>query len=349
MVNNDVTINGKVALNGDVHLIICDGKMLTIEIKGDPNEGINAKDFNFTVHGQRGNQGKIVAVASTYRAGIQSDSGEITINGVNVKAKGYHGIKSNSGAITIHDSTVEATASNYGTVSSTGNVIIIGGNVTAKGDVCEGLSAGNDLTLSNCVATVTGPNNGLHAKNNATFINATVDVTGESDGIWISNGNLTINGGRVTGRGNGSSGVGIHAGGSIDISSDVLSVKAFGKKKAIEGTVKNAIPGIGWTDTAGTTGRANIGTSNAGQTLTYKKVQFPVLDPSEITQVPTAKTDLKSTGSAQKLITAGAATGGTMYYALGENATVAPAFDGESTGTNKKWNTSIPTATDAGT
>ncbi len=58
-----------------------------------------------------------------------------------------------------------------------------------------------------------------------------------------------------------------------------------------------------------------------------------------VDKAPTART-LTYTGSAQELVTDGEATGGTMQYALGENATTAP-----TTG----YTTSIPTATDAGT
>ncbi len=58
-----------------------------------------------------------------------------------------------------------------------------------------------------------------------------------------------------------------------------------------------------------------------------------------VTKAPTEKT-LTANGSAQELVTAGVADGGTMNYALGENSDTAPT-DG--------WSTSIPTGTDAGT
>ena len=51
-------------------------------------------------------------------------------------------------------------------------------------------------------------------------------------------------------------------------------VNATGTENAISGQVKNAIAGIGWTNTAGTEGEAAIAISSEGQTLTYKKVQF---------------------------------------------------------------------------
>ena len=59
-----------------------------------------------------------------------------------------------------------------------------------------------------------------------------------------------------------------------------------------------------------------------------------------VTKAPAAKT-LTYTGSAQELVTAGTATGGTMQYALGTDATTAPA--------NNLYTTFIPTATNAGT
>ena len=52
------------------------------------------------------------------------------------------------------------------------------------------------------------------------------------------------------------------------------SVIAVGNNKAISGTIRNAIPGIGWTDKEGNAGQAKIVISTGGQSLTYKKVQF---------------------------------------------------------------------------
>ena len=62
--------------------------------------------------------------------------------------------------------------------------------------------------------------------------------------------------------------------------------------------------------------------------------------PATVTTAPTAKTGLTANGSAQALVNAGVASGGTMQYALGTNATTAP-----TTG----WSASIPTGTAAGT
>ena len=54
------------------------------------------------------------------------------------------------------------------------------------------------------------------------------------------------------------------------------SLVVSGDTQAINGTVKNAFYGSGWTDSEGTTGKAIIDISTEGQTLDdYKKVEFP--------------------------------------------------------------------------
>ncbi len=78
------------------------------------------------------------------------------------------------------------------------------------------------------------------------------------------------------------------------------------------------------------------------------KVKLTVNKAEPTVTTPTAKT-LTYTGSAQELVNAGSTNDGTMYYVIGENDTTAPVFDGTSDGTDKKWSTSIPTATDAAT
>ena len=73
--------------------------------------------------------------------------------------------------------------------------------------------------------------------------------------------------------------------------------------------------------------------ATASYTLTVNKA-----DPT--VTAPTAKEDLIANGSTQELIVAGTAVGGEMQYALGADATTAPAAG---------WNTAIPTGTEAGT
>ena len=59
-----------------------------------------------------------------------------------------------------------------------------------------------------------------------------------------------------------------------------------------------------------------------------------------ITTAPHAKSELIYNGFEQELIAAGAADGGTLYYALGDDAKTAPA--------DESYTTAIPTATQIG-
>ena len=103
-------------------------------------------------------------------------------------------------------------------------------------------------------------------------------VSGSNYGIHAPY--ITIDGCDVTASG----GSGIHSyRGSIEIKAG-SKVTASGGSKAIDGNVKNAIAGTGWTNTAGTEGMTAIGVSTTGQQLTnYKKVQFPAAHTHDFT------------------------------------------------------------------
>ena len=183
----------------------------------------------------------------------------------------------------------------------------------------------------------------LEIKDNNTFLQATgghASGTGnnsQSTGIFVNGtgASFTVSGGTVIASGNT---YGIRTTGNLTVNS-ADSFVARGDDKAIEGTIKNAMGGNGWTDKEGTTGRTNIPSSPGGQTLNnYKKVEFP-FEPATVTRNPEANS-LTYTGAAQKLVTAGMATNGTMQYTLGTNATTAP---------TSGYTTSIPEKTDAGT
>ena len=63
---------------------------------------------------------------------------------------------------------------------------------------------------------------------------------------------------------------------------------------------------------------------------------------------PKANIGLIYNGRAQALVKAGSATGGKMYYALGESNTKAPEFDGLNDGNDKTWGIGVPKATEPG-
>ncbi len=116
---------------------------------------------------------------------------------------------------------------------------------------------------------------------------------------------------------------------------------AAGSTRAVSKTIKNSITGIGWTNTEGTEGETVINVNtNPWETLeTYKKVQFPESFVATVTTKPEGR-NLIYTGSAQELVTAGAASDGTMQYALGKDDKTAP---------TSGWSTSIPAGTESGT
>ncbi len=64
---------------------------------------------------------------------------------------------------------------------------------------------------------------------------------------------------------------------------------------------------------------------------------------------PALISNLICSGAAQPLITSGSASSATMYYALGENGTTAPAFDGLSEAEEKTWKITVPKGTNPGT
>ena len=149
VVNSPVTIDSRVSVSGEVHLILADGASLTA------NRGINVAENNsFTVYAQSvgENMGTLTANGGedNFIAGIGSEVGDsggtITINGGNVTATGGQdaaGIggsqDGSGGTITINGGTVKATGGDEaagiggGTRSSGGNITISGGSVTATG------------------------------------------------------------------------------------------------------------------------------------------------------------------------------------------------------------------------
>ena len=132
------------------------------------------------------------------------------------------------------------------------------------------------------------------------FINgSSISVTAQNYGIEANSVAVT-NGGRVDSSGNGNDGIGICVYGNnyitINNGTSVTAAGegfALGRKNSTEAkAVKNEIPGIGWTDTAGKEGKADISvvsTSSEGQSLSqYKRVQFPPEPDPTPTAAPTA-------------------------------------------------------------
>ena len=157
----DVTIESRVTVTGDVHLILADGCNLTV------NGGIYVSSWTaskLTIYGQENGTGELYAYASSGSdyAGIGGNkepygtSGEITINGGNITAVG-DGIGAGIGGgdmggfecITINGGTVTATGGNNGGSSGIGTF--------------EGGSTYGTITISGGTVMATGTNHGIDA------------------------------------------------------------------------------------------------------------------------------------------------------------------------------------------
>ena len=157
----DVTIESRVTVTGDVHLILADGCNLTV------NGGIYVSSWpasKLTIYGQENGTGELYAYASSGSdyAGIGGNkepygtSGEITINGGNITAVG-DGIGAGIGGgdmggfecITINGGTVTATGGNNGGSSGIGTF--------------EGGSTSGTITISGGTVMATGTNHGIDA------------------------------------------------------------------------------------------------------------------------------------------------------------------------------------------
>lgn len=188
--------------------------------------------------------------------------GKLSISGTGtLTAQGVNGIIA-SREIAIESGKVDVTSTGTSLAAfciHSYAVMINGGTVKATGaSQCGAINADNSITI------------------NGGTVNAT--ATGQESHALCAEAVVTINGGLVNANATGNNSVGIASSyylGSIILTINGGTVTASGNAQAISGTVKNAIAGTGWTDTAGTEGEESIPISTAGQTLnSYKKIQF---------------------------------------------------------------------------
>ena len=262
VVNSNVTIDNRVTVSGEVHLILADGASLTA------NRGINVAERNsFSVYAQSvgENMGTLTANGGEdySTAGIGSEVGDsggtITINGGNVTATGGQdaaGIggsqDGSGGTITINGGTVKATGGNAaagiggGYEASGGTITIHGGTVEAIGGTfAAGIgggtrSSGGNITISGGSVTASGGDLGAGIGGSGgeiTINGGTVKATGGDEAAGIgggtrrSGGNITISGGSVTATG-GNAAAGI--GGGYEASGETITISG-GTVKATGG------------------------------------------------------------------------------------------------------------------
>ncbi len=274
--------------------------------------------------------------------GISADYGDVKIDGGTVTAKGYRGI-SVGGDITVNGGEVSAQC----TVPDSYTTSIM----VPCGIACEY----GTLTVNGGTVTASGHQYGIYAvrypSSGETELVPGIVINGgsvvaesresESSAIGINGCIMTVKGGSVQAVGNGDKSYGVSANnsrgesgnGSLVIEEGIASFVAQGPAGAINAdtSVKNAADGIGYSDVAGTEGKTSLAVNTEGGDLSgHKRVLFPGTTAFATTS-PAGK-NLFYTGKPQELVTAGAASGGTMLYSL----------DG------KTYAAELPTATDLG-
>lgn len=207
----DVTIDRRVAVRGNVHLVLVDGCRLAV----NGGIGIGASDGSLTVYAQSAAGdavGKLVAQGDESHAGIggnyNGSGGSITINGGDIDAvggkngagigSGYNG--TSAGSLTVNGGDVSATGGWYaagigcGNNGSWGNIAINGGKVDARSTTqagsTQGPGIGCDSDKSCGAITISG---------GAVFADG-----GKADGIGLASsaqggtcGDIAIGGGAV--------------------------------------------------------------------------------------------------------------------------------------------------------
>ena len=271
VVNRNVTIDSRVTVRGEVHLILADNASLTVD------GGINvAEGKSFSVYAQSvGEKMGTLTATGENGAGIGGGSwenaGTITINGGSVTATGGYnqagiggGDQGSGGTVTISGGNVTATGGQEaagigsGFEGSGGNITIHGGSITATGGgPAAGIGSGSsgsydNITINGGNVTATGGQEaaGIGSVANGSYGNITINggnvtTTGGDYGAGIggadgvSYGNITINDGNVTTTG-GDYGAGI--GGGQDSSGGNITISG-GNVTAIGGDLAAGIGG----------------------------------------------------------------------------------------------------------
>ena len=271
VVNRNVTIDSRVTVRGEVHLILADNASLTVD------GGINvAEGKSFSVYAQSvGEKMGTLTATGENGAGIGGGSwenaGTITINGGSVTATGGYnqagiggGDQGSGGTVTISGGNVTATGGQEaagigsGFEGSGGNITIHGGSITATGGgPAAGIGSGSsgsydNITINGGNVTATGGQEaaGIGSVANGSYGNITINggtvkatggdyAAGIGGVAGVSYGNITINGGNVTTTG-GDYGAGI--GGGQDSSGGNITING-GNVTAIGGDLAAGIGG----------------------------------------------------------------------------------------------------------
>lgn len=226
---NNVTLNDRVTVSGDVHLILANNCNLAanggIQVQGDwiiPNASSSS---SLTIYAQSAgsNMGKLtVPQLTTNDAAIGANGAEelsyagfITINGGNIDVSGATGAGIGGGG--------ESTG------SSGGIITINGGVVQANSSSGAGIGGGKSAITHSGIITING--------GSVTASSGSMDDSCAIGGAASSSDTVTINGGTVkaTVTGSDASGISVGPGGTITINGGVVEATATGSNgKGIE-------------------------------------------------------------------------------------------------------------------
>lgn len=260
VVSDNVEITSRVTVTGDVHLLLMDGCILTV------NGGIQVKDDDsLTIYGQEKGSGTVEAIGSQSAAGIgggdsYESGGTVTIMGGIVEATGDEyaaGIGGGAwggdgGTVTILGGTVTATSDSVtqggagigggGDGGDGGTTRIYGGTVTARGSggsagIGGGYSGdGGTVIITGGKVEATGAFGaaGIGGGNGSSY-------TGHGGSITITGGEVKATGGdQASGIGGGSNG----SGGDITITGGTVTATG-GNGDSGNGLPSNGGAGIG--------------------------------------------------------------------------------------------------------
>ncbi|MBR6465992.1 MAG: InlB B-repeat-containing protein [Bacteroidales bacterium] len=181
-VDSDITYDHQLILLGSVHLILCDGKTMTVP-PTTTGTGINGyyiygEEAFLSIYGQSGGTGDLT-VTNNAGGGIGAD--RLTINGGHIKSTAKDDALYAVNQITINDGVITATSSGknsiacYERYSADKYITINGGVVTATSNggraiYCYSLDK-CDITINGGIVTATGVDYGIFCSATRPYLN----------------------------------------------------------------------------------------------------------------------------------------------------------------------------------
>ena len=192
VVNSTFSHEGQIVCEGNVNIILADGKTMTTS---NSSYGIKGNNGTLTIYGQANGSGTLEAT-STGSSAIYHNGNVVVCGGtVNVTSGGGsgNGINAN-GNVTINGGTVNATATAFsGTGIGGDNVTINGGTVTATANVNSGKGIyAISVTINGGTVTASGNMYGIYARTSVTISGGKVTASGDYYGINANYGSGTI-------------------------------------------------------------------------------------------------------------------------------------------------------------